>query len=44
LRCWERARFLFPPSENLIVIINELDFDQQREEGLKILRECGVLK
>ncbi len=25
-------------------LINKMDFQQQREEGLKILRKCGVLK
>jgi hypothetical protein len=25
-------------------VINNMDFQQQREEGLKILRKCGVLK
>jgi hypothetical protein len=33
-----------PGSPLVREVINELDFSQQREAGLKILRECGALK
>jgi hypothetical protein len=33
-----------PGSALVREVINELDFNQQREAGLKILRDCGTLK